>query len=62
MGQILHGSARTTEAVRRATAWSREPEGSGEASWHQPEDHRQVEEAYRSRMYRQGLRTFIRRC
>ena len=39
MGQVLHGSARTTETVRRAIQHkSREPEGSGEALRHQPED------------------------
>src|SRR3984957_17390871 len=39
LGQILHGSATTTAAVRR------EPEGSGQSLRDQPEDRRQVEEA-----------------
>jgi hypothetical protein len=44
MGQILHGSARTTEAVRRAIQLEeREPEGSVQALRDQPEDCRQVE-------------------
>jgi len=37
MGQVLHGSARTTEAVRRAIALtSREREGAGQALRRQP--------------------------
>jgi hypothetical protein len=35
--EVLHGSATTTEAVRR------EPEGAGQALWRQPEDRRRVE-------------------
>src|SRR6266404_1098005 len=52
MGQVLHGSATTTEAIRRAIQNSQEslsslakrPEFSGEALRHQSEDRRQVEE------------------
>ncbi len=44
IGQVLHGSAATTEAVRRAIQHSQEPEGSGQALRHQPEDGSEVEE------------------
>lgn len=45
-GQVLHGSATTTEAVRRAVQHSQEePEGSGQALRDQPEDRGEVEEA-----------------
>ena len=43
MGQVLHGSATTTEAVRRAIHHSQESLRTlGEAIWRQSEDHRQV--------------------
>ena len=46
MGQVLHGSATTTEAIRRAIQNSQESlEGTRQALWRQPEDCRQVEEA-----------------
>ena len=46
MGQVLHRSATTTEAVRRAIQHSQESlRSAGSASWDQPEDGRQVEEA-----------------
>jgi transposase InsO family protein len=45
MGQVLHGSATTTEAIRRAIQDSQEPEGSFEALRDQPEDRREVEES-----------------
>ncbi len=38
MGQILHGSARMTEAVRRANNISREPDRPLQASRDQPEE------------------------
>jgi hypothetical protein len=40
MGQVLHRSATTTEAVRRAIqhSQSREPEGTGQVLRHQPQD------------------------
>ena len=50
MGQVLHGSARTTEAIRRAIQNSQsEPEGAFEALRRQSEDSRQVEETDFSR-------------
>jgi hypothetical protein len=45
MGQVLHGSARTTEAVRRAIQHSEESLRAL-AKWYQSEDRCQVEEAY----------------
>ena len=45
MGQVLHGSATTTEGVRRALQSSQEPENAGLALWHQSEDGCQLEEA-----------------
>ena len=46
MGQILHGSATTTEAIRRAIQHSQESlRRLGEALRRQPEDSRQVESA-----------------
>jgi plasmid stabilization system protein ParE len=42
MGQVLHGSTTTTEAVRRAIQNSQEPEGAGQALRDQPEDRSQV--------------------
>jgi hypothetical protein len=45
-GQILHRSATTTEAIRRAIQHSqKEPKDALETAWHQPEDSGQVEEA-----------------
>ena len=44
MGQVLHGSATTTEAVRRAIM-SREPEDARQALQRQSEDCRQAEVA-----------------
>ena len=38
MGQVLHGCATTTEAIRRAIQKSREPEGAVQALWDQSED------------------------
>jgi hypothetical protein len=47
MEQVLHGSSRTTEAVRRAIQHSqRKPEGACEAPRGQPEDRREVEKAH----------------
>jgi len=47
MGQVLRGSAKMTEAVRRAIQNSpREPEGAGAALRHQPEDRCQMEEMH----------------
>jgi hypothetical protein len=46
MGQVLHGSATTTPAVRRAIQHSQESlEGGCEALRREPEDDRQVESA-----------------
>jgi IS30 family transposase len=45
MGQVLHGSARTTAAVRRAIQQSQESMSAFAALRHQPEDRCQVEEA-----------------
>src|ERR1700716_3971093 len=45
MGQILHRSATTTEAIRRAIQHSQESLRTLSRAWHQPEDGGQVEEA-----------------
>ena len=45
MGQILHGCARTTQAVRRAIKNTREHNGFGLQICHQPQDRGQMEEA-----------------
>jgi len=45
MGQGLHGSATTAEAVRRAIQHSQASLRTPAKLWHQPEDRRQVEEA-----------------
>lgn len=46
MGQVFHGSARTTEVVRRAIQDRQESlKGVGQALWHQSEDARKMEEA-----------------
>lgn len=44
MGQILHGSATTTEVVRQAIQNSQEPESAFEALWDQSKDGCQMEE------------------
>ena len=50
MGQVLHGSATTTEAVRRAIQHSQESLRTlASALRHQPEDRRQVETAHLGR-------------
>lgn len=55
MGQILHGSATTTEAVRRAIQDSQESlEGAGQALRHQPKDRGEVEEANLGRRFADG--------
>ena len=46
MGQVLHGSATTTEAVRRAIQNSQASLRTRQALRDQPEDRRQVEEAH----------------
>ena len=64
MGQVLHGSATTTEAVRRAIQHSQESlRAARQALRDQPEDRRQVEEAHaRSPICRPARRSRNRRC
>src|SRR5262252_9894394 len=45
LGQVLHGSATTTEAIRRAIQRSQEPEDPGQAPRHQSKDRSQMAQA-----------------
>ena len=63
MGQILHGSATTTEAVRRAIQHSQASlRALAKRLWDQPENRREVEEARdRSPTFRPALKTLLQR-
>jgi hypothetical protein len=55
MGQVLHGSATTTEAIREAMQHGQELEDPGQALWDQPEDRkRRVTATIKREMKRQA--------